>query len=176
MNQQQEDSHTEDPWSAFALSVDMLDVADVRSQCEVASNLPRIDPYLDGDFIRFVASLPPELLFYGHRVRGLFRHATVGLLPDSLRLRPDKASFEPATDELLPAIENEPWFRELLRMEALGDLGLVEPKAFREAFARVRAGGGEGGWLEAWPALAVEAFVRKPGHGIPTLAKADDHG
>jgi hypothetical protein len=171
-----EAASSEDSWSALAASVTMLDVADVRSQHEVAAGLPRLDPYLDGDFIRFVASLPAELLFHGDRIRGLYRHATVGLLPDSLRMREDKASFEPAADELLPEIERQAWFQNLLRMEALGDLGLVEPRPFREAFARVRSGGGEGGWLEAWPALAVEAFVQNSGHGIESSAATSDHG
>jgi hypothetical protein len=87
------------------------------------------------------------------------------LLPDSLRLREDKASFEPASDELARAVCHEPWFTALLRMEATGDLGLVLPRRFREAFGRFKDHRADRTWVEFWPALAVEAFALGWGKG-----------
>lgn len=148
----------EDYWSTLATFAALVDDADARGQQECETKLPRIDFYLDAELVEFMASVPPRMFFQGHRLRGLYRTAMRGLLPDSVRLRVDKASFEPANDELGRAICEEAWFHRLLRMEALGDLGLVEPTRFRQAFAEFKAYRGDRFWVEFWPALAVEAF------------------
>jgi len=152
----------EEEWqTAYALSHQLMLVADGRTQEESACGLPRIDPYLDPTFIELVASLPPEELFFGGRTRGLFRHAMVGLLPESLRLRQDKASFEPMINEVFAVASKSPGLRELLTMEATADLGLVEPRPFREQLDRVIRGEPTvGGWLSVWPMIAIEGFVR----------------
>jgi hypothetical protein len=148
-----------DHWSTLATFPALVDDADARGQQECETKLPRIDFYLDAELVEFMASVPPKMFFQGHRLRGLYRTAMIGLLPDSVRLRVDKASFEPANDELGRAVCDEAWFHTLLRMEALGDLGLVEPTRFREAFAEFKAHRGDRFWVEFWPALAVEAFA-----------------
>jgi asparagine synthase (glutamine-hydrolysing) len=147
-----------DFWSRLARFGPLLDDADARGQQECATKLPRVDVYLDAELVEFMASVPAGLFFHEHRVRGLYRSAMKGMLPDSLRLRPDKACFEPANDELVRAVTDEPWFHKLVRMEALGDLGLVEPRCFREAFARFKDHRADRSWTEFWPALAIEAF------------------
>jgi asparagine synthase (glutamine-hydrolysing) len=149
-------------WRAeLAASVEMDEAADERGQHEVAVGIPRLDPYLDAELIEFMLSVPAHMLLHDHRMRGLYREAMRGVLPGSLRLRADKASFEPAIRELFKSAEQDPSFRTLLRMEALGDLGMVEPRRYREALTRTIAGDGPRGWLETWPAIAVEAFVRQ---------------
>jgi asparagine synthase (glutamine-hydrolysing) len=138
----------------------MDEAADERGQHEIAVGIPRLDPYLDAELIEFMLSVPARMLLHDHRMRGLYRQAMRGVLPESLRLRADKASFEPAISELFGGAAGNPAFQELLRMEALGDLGMVEPRSYREALARTIAGKSRRGWLETWPALTVEAFVR----------------
>jgi asparagine synthase (glutamine-hydrolysing) len=151
-----------DDWlTAFATSHMMMEGADGVGQTEAAWGIPYVMPYLDPRFIELVASLPPDQLFEGGRMRGLFRMAMRGLLPDSLRLRPDKAGFEPMLDEMFAAAGGVEGFRHLLKMEATADLGLVEPARFREVFMRVAEGVPTArGWLQVWPMLAVEAFVQ----------------
>jgi asparagine synthase (glutamine-hydrolysing) len=146
-------------WSKLAMLNALTEDADGRGQQECETGLPRIDVYLDAELVNFMASVPPRMFFHDHRLRGLYRTAMIGVLPDSVRLRMDKASFEPANDELGRAVCEEAWFHTLLRMEALGDLGLVEPTRFREAFAEFKAHRGDRFWVEFWPALAVEAFA-----------------
>jgi asparagine synthase (glutamine-hydrolysing) len=157
-----------DDWlTAFATSYAMMEGADGVGQTEAAWGTPYVTPYLDPRFIELVASLPPAHLFAGGRMRGLFRVAMEGLLPDSLRLRPDKASFEPMLDQMFAAAGGMDRFRALLQMEATADLGLVEPSRFREMFTRVvdRVPTARG-WLEVWPMLAVEAFVQGSGASV----------
>jgi asparagine synthase (glutamine-hydrolysing) len=154
-------SDAETDWfSSFARSTELMDVAEARGQQEVATGMPHVDPFLDASLIEFVASIPPALMFHDHRLRGLYRLSMRGVLPDSLRLRPDKASFEPVTPEILAAGGVEK-VADLMEMTALADLGLVEPKRYRDAFDRTRRGESSNGWLGVWPALAVEAFVRR---------------
>jgi asparagine synthase (glutamine-hydrolysing) len=151
-----------DDWlERMAVDQNCVDYSDARGQTELACGLPWVDPYLDPTFVSFLATLPPEELLYGRRQRGLFREAMKGLLPESLRLRPDKASFEPLGDEMFAAVGGLPAFATLLTMEATADLGLVRPAPFRRTFERVvRKEATRRGWLEVWPMLAVECFLR----------------
>ena len=167
---------TVDEWqTAYALSHQLMLIADARGQEEAACGLLRIDPYLDPSFVQCIASLPPEELFFGGRARGLFRLAMLGLLPESLRLRSDKASLEPIIDETFAVASAAPGLRELLTMEATADLGLVEPAPFRAALDCVARGEpGNGGWLDVWPMLAIEGFVRTVESGRGAQPADDD--
>jgi asparagine synthase (glutamine-hydrolysing) len=143
-------------------SADFLDYSEARAQIELIGGCTRADPYLDPEVVSLVASIEPELLFHGGRVRGLFRHALGGVIPESVRLRPDKARFEPALLELVQAGGGFAAFDPLVRMTALADFGLVAPGAFRRRFdelARTPLNGHL--WMELWPALAAEAFARR---------------
>jgi asparagine synthase (glutamine-hydrolysing) len=151
---------SEDFWSSLAADWVFLDAADSRGQLDTATGVPTLFPFLEAEYVDFLASVPPEMFFHDHRLRGLFRHAMRGILPESLRLREDKAEFEPLPDAIADVARDEPWFRELLRMEALGDLGIVEPERFRSAVTQVREHRDGRCWFDVWPAIAVEAFVR----------------
>ncbi len=161
VNDERRDEH----WlTAFATSLQMMEGADGVGQTEVASGLPYVTPYLGPSFIELVAGFPPEELFHGGLMRGLFRLALADVLPSSLAARTDKASFEPMFDAMFVAMGGRAAFRSLLTMEATADLGLVEPASFRGIFDRVVARETTArGWLEVWPMLAVEAFVRRLG-------------
>jgi asparagine synthase (glutamine-hydrolysing) len=51
-------------------------------------------PLVDADVIEYVLSLPPELAWSHERSRPLVRETTAGILPDEVRLRPDKSTFD----------------------------------------------------------------------------------
>jgi asparagine synthase (glutamine-hydrolysing) len=164
-------------WRAeLAAGTEMDEAADERGQQEVAFGIPRLDPYLDANLIDLVASIPPDMLLHGHRMRGLFREAMRGILPESLRLRSNKASFEPAIDEMFESVARKPEVVDLLKMEALADLGIVEPRPYKEALRRTIEGRSRRGWLETWPALAVEAFVQqRSGRTRSAIASSQPH-
>ena len=118
-------------------------------------------PYLDLELAAAVAALPPDYLLYGDRWRGLLRASVVGLVPDSLRERTDKAGFEPAMQRFVDAAGGFEALRPLASMRELSALGLVDPQRFAAAFERFAAAPQDGEpWLVVWPALAVEAFLR----------------
>jgi hypothetical protein len=104
---------------------------------------------------------------------GLYRRAMRGLIPESIRLRKDKAQGEPAHAEAILAARAEPTLRELSSLAALADAGLVEPGPFRPLFeswlSAVRRGErttddpADESWHTVWQLLSVEAFLRAPG-------------
>jgi asparagine synthetase B (glutamine-hydrolysing) len=140
----------------------------LRHQEQMASGLERRDPYLDRELARFVTALPPSWLLHGGVRRGLFREAVRGLVPESIRLREDKASFEPAFRRFVDASGGFSMLQPLVRMRELGALGLVDPPRFRDAFTAFCAAPDEG-WGDVWPALLVESFLvaRREGRAGP---------
>ena len=132
-----------------------------RHQKEVVTGLSRRDPFLDVGLVRFVTALPPEWLVHGSIRRGLFREAIAGLVPESLRMRPNKAGFEEGFTRFVRGAGGFEAFRDLAFPTALADLGFVDPRAFARAYDELARGPLDSyGWGDVWPAIAVEGFVR----------------
>ncbi len=135
-----------------------------RHQQEHVSGIERADPYFDRELVRWVHALPQAWLLEGGIRRGLFREAIRGLVPDSLRLREDKAAFEPAMVRFVESIGGFESFREHARVRRLADLGLVEPRTFEKCFDELAARPIVScEWSNVWPALAAEAFLASRG-------------
>jgi asparagine synthase (glutamine-hydrolysing) len=67
---------------------------DLLRQRAALSGVENAHPLLDDlDLIELVLRLPPDLAFHPELTRPLVREAVAGLLPDEIRLRPDKADF-----------------------------------------------------------------------------------
>lgn len=137
-----------------------VEISDAQCALEADVGLPTETPFLDERLIGFVAGLPAGALFRGGYLRGLFREAFAGLVPDRVRLRTDKADFEPALDEMHAAAGGRGALAELATVPALDALGVVRGPAFRAAFdAFVRGDVGYEGWHELWALLSLEAFA-----------------
>lgn len=135
--------------------------SELRLQEERLSGVLRVDPYLDEELVAYARALPPRALLPDGVRRGLFRDAVADLLPASLRLRPDKASFAP----LHASLFRPPHAATLARLsppEALADLGIVEPRPFADAVGRALASPAFAARYGAvlYPVLAVEAYAR----------------
>jgi asparagine synthase (glutamine-hydrolysing) len=156
-------SQGERTWlQALARSGLYLYTSEARAHAELAGGCKRSEPFLDDDVVEFVASLRPEVLSHDDWARGLFRHAMRGLVPETLRLRQDKSRFGPALHEVLEAAGGFSSLEPLMKTTALADMGLVEPKRLRKRFDDfVRSPTAGGLWVELWPVLAGEAFVRQ---------------
>jgi asparagine synthase (glutamine-hydrolysing) len=131
-----------------------------RAQAERGGGHLQRDPFLDDDFLRFVATLPPLSLMHGDYRRGLLREAMRGLLPEGLRLRETKAYFEPALWQMVEAAGGFTALEDLADVRMMADMGLVEPRRFREHFDEIRRSPLDVGWPRMWATLAVEAFLR----------------
>ncbi len=119
-------------------------------------------PYLDEDLLALTSALPPTMLLHGDRLRGLFRLAARGTLPEKVRLRPDKASFVQTRRETFAAAGGARPFRDLATTTECEKLGLVDSKKFQSAFASFERAVNEDDspWDWMWPAIATEAFLR----------------
>lgn len=152
------------PAERFATLYDGPQQVVIAAGRQVEEHVAGVDcwyPYADPDLIAAVVSVEPEYLLFGARWRGLLRAAAHDLLPDSLRERMDKAYFEPAMRRWMVAAGGLESLRRLSSGRELAALGLVEPKAFSEAFDRFVATPDDGeSWVSLWSALAVEAFLR----------------
>jgi asparagine synthase (glutamine-hydrolysing) len=149
--------------AALATAPHLMDPVDARTRIEAATGCLIRDPLFAPELVEVVASIPMQMLLHGDRLRGLFRLAMRGLVPDVVRLRPDKASFEPTLTEMLSAAGGLTSLRDLAMPRALADLGLVRPDVFAKAFAAAESRAGPSSWSSwapLWPVLALEAFVR----------------
>jgi asparagine synthetase B (glutamine-hydrolysing) len=136
-----------------------------------ATGCTPVDVFRDLELASFVAQIDPDVLHHGGRHRGLYREATRGLLPETVRLRPDKAFGQPLVAQAALAAGALPWLRDLSSLCELGGMDLVDPDRLRPMFARWMQGVSRGErpetdstdalWRWTWPLLAIEDFLRK---------------
>ena len=132
-----------------------------RHQQEVASGIERRDPFLDRGLIAFTRTLPPDWLLFGGIRRGLFREAFRGSLPETLRLREDKAFCEPSIAKMIRAAGGLERFRPLSRETELAKLGIVAADRFAQAFDSFASSKIDEAPWRIWSFLATEAFLRR---------------
>ena len=136
-----------------------------------------VDVYRDVEIVRFIAQTDPAVRSHGHLFRGLYRLAMHGILPEAVRLRPDKAIGEPLVGEAAVSADARGLLEDLSSLQHLASLGLVEPERFRAPFAAWLSNLLDGPrpiaeptyepWHSAWQLLSVEAFLRTSGRGPP---------
>jgi asparagine synthase (glutamine-hydrolysing) len=120
-------------------------------------------PYLDGEFVRFLGRLSSAHLFMGDRERGLLRESMVGLVPDSVRCRMDKAVGDQGDKDQFVASGGYESVADLATMEELDRLGVVDGQAFQRAFrpfAENPYATPATSAIPYWTAIHAEAFAR----------------
>lgn len=140
-------------------------------QFAATTGVAPVDPFRDPRLVSFVARIDPRLLRTGQWHRGLFRLAMSHDLPDSVRLRRDKAAAPPLVAQAAVSADAVETLRSLSSLSELQGLGLVEPAPFRATFApwleAVRKGeravpdASDPSWEVVWPLLSVEHFLRR---------------
>lgn len=152
---------TEGRYALLERHPDWQEIADERDRMNTSFFPPVATPLLDDEVVRFTASLRPSALFQGGMHRGLARHAARGILPSSVRLRLEKAEFEPALAAMSAPLSQ---FATLSRLSRLSDLGIVEPGAFRTAYQTLCNDPASPThahlWLPIWAALSVESYLQ----------------
>jgi hypothetical protein len=133
-----------------------------RLQEELVGGYTLRSPLLDDDFLRFVATLPPLSLMQGGFRRGLMREAMRGLVPEGLRLRETKGTLYFFIEQTLAIAGGLDTLAGLADVRMLADLGLVEPRPFREFFESFRgAADDDANYADLWLVLSIEAFLRQ---------------
>ncbi|WP_205697113.1 asparagine synthase-related protein [Conexibacter sp. SYSU D00693] len=131
-----------------------------RRRAALAGILPR-HPLVDVDAIELVLGLAPELAHDPHRSRPLLRAAVAGTIPDQVRLRPAKSTFDAVFHEAL-AGPDLPLARALLDPRHARLAAHVDPAALRDLPAAAPTPGRERQrWaLQVWRLLGAECLLR----------------
>lgn len=153
-------------FARFERSALYADYADMRGQVEAETGVVRRDPYADEGVLELIASTPPWIVSHGDWHRGLFRHALRGHVPEMLRLRADKAWFEPAFAATAAAAGGLASLGDLWRPRALERLGVVDAGRFQAAMSPLLRHPSSSDvaatlWSAAIQVLACESFARR---------------
>jgi len=126
---------------------------------EFIKGLEARHPLFDLDLVQLCLRLPPLATFDRHRSRPVLRTAMAGLLPDSVRLRPEKALFDSLLLDCLAGRDGETARRLLCDPSA-------EVRAYANQDALRRALFGPGversfQWMwQVWRLLSAECWLR----------------
>ncbi len=139
--------------------------APAREHVRLRSRMTGIEPrhpLLDADLVDLVLSLDPELAFDPHLSRPVLRAAVAGMLPDRVRLRPSKSTFDAVFQQSLIGPEAARIRRLLTAPDAeirrytdpAGVARLLDPAAAADLGGRRR-------WaLLLWRLVTAELFLR----------------
>ena len=117
-------------------------------------------PILDVDVIEYVLRLPPELAWDPRWSRPIIREALVGRLPDEVRCRVTKSSFDAIFHASL-AGSDLPLVRELLDPDRAEVSEYVDGAALRQLVAAPPEPAGLQQWaMEVWRLATVELWLK----------------
>jgi asparagine synthase (glutamine-hydrolysing) len=163
-------------WWSFLLDsvtgVSSVMVHDAARRRNGSVGLAASHPLLDIDLIELMLSLPPELSFDPRLSRPLLRESVRGLIPDEVRLRPTKSSFDTLFHELLAGHELTA-ARSLLLAADSEVNAFIDPVRLRSDLFGApppRAPGQLQAWaLEVWRLVTAECWLRhQAGRPLPT--------
>ncbi len=145
----------------FMRTARFAEIAALRVGLERLAGIRFAQPLIDAAVLDFVAALEPYELAQNGQMRGLLRESVRGLVPDSVRLRPDKFEHEGAMLAAVEAGGGFAAFRDLAPVSRCADLGLVEPRRFEAEFWALANDplGPTRDWSRIWSMLSVEAFL-----------------
>jgi asparagine synthase (glutamine-hydrolysing) len=124
-------------------------------------------PLLDLDLVLLGLRHPPRATFDRRFNRPLLRASMAGLLPDAVRLRPEKARFETLIADCLTGPDGTA-VRRLLTGPGLELGAYLDPEALRSALFEgdPQARRGSFGWMwQVWRLLTAECWLRAQAHG-----------
>jgi asparagine synthase (glutamine-hydrolysing) len=117
-------------------------------------------PLLDDlDLIELVLRIPPELSFHADLNRPLARAAVAGLVPDAIRLRPDKSELDAL---FVDSLEGDDWAigTELFDAPTAEVYALARPDAVRSLLSRPRAQRTVAWAWDVWRLITTECWLR----------------
>lgn len=159
------------PLPSFQETLNTLEALRRQLACFAVGVLPlheKCYPYLDRDLLQFLFAVPPQQLLRPDQRRSLMRRALVGIVPDAILNRKRKAhvgrgprlAFSLRRSELI----------ELTQEMRSGNLGILDPIAFRMALADASTGKN----IQIVPllrAIGIEMWLRNFASGNPTALR-----
>lgn len=152
---------TKPAWSELAVS---------WGQFASVAPLHVVDVFRDPDLVGFIVQIDPIALFDGNMFRGLYRRAMKGVIPETIRLRQDKAQGRHALGAAIAASDAHEMLAELSTLRALAADDLVDPVPFAARFREWlgsmtpsdgrKAAARDESWYEVWHLLSLECFMR----------------
>jgi asparagine synthase (glutamine-hydrolysing) len=151
-------------------------IHDFLRRVATLSGLERGHPFLDDlQLVEFMLRVPPELAFDRRHTRPALREAVDGIVPDSSRLRPQKASFTDVVADIFAGPER----RHVERLITAKDAeirGLLAPEAAQDVLAHLKDPKFPGYTGAVTRLVAAECFLRSqsdPGFADRLLEQDD---
>jgi asparagine synthase (glutamine-hydrolysing) len=138
-----------------------------------AAGLDARHPLFDLELVELGLRLPPLATFDRYRSRPVLRAAMAGTLPDSVRMRPGKALFDPVLVESLAGLDDSA--ARALLLDPHAELGAyVDLRAMRDIlYGDTRARERSFRWMwQVWRLLTAECWLRSQTGGADALAAA----
>jgi asparagine synthetase B (glutamine-hydrolysing) len=136
-----------------------------RAQVAQRAEIQVVDVLFDPQVATLVARLSPSLHFAFNFTRGLFRSAMPDSVPDAIRWRESKATNDGAVAAMLAGPGIRERLVDLANARELERLGLVKVDELRRRVTQSFDDPQTADWLRTFPALSVEAFLRRIGGG-----------
>lgn len=141
-----------DGWQAIAF--------EATERALAAHGLEERHPFYDVDVIEFALSLPEPQRYQTGESKRVVRRALAGLMPESIRVRADKAEYSSLYVQAFAAQGGERMFDRL----AIADEGWVRPDELRRALARAHQALARnqptGDLRVLWTVLAIDRWYR----------------
>jgi asparagine synthase (glutamine-hydrolysing) len=121
-------------------------------------------PFWDSDLVRFLYRVPPRLLNWNGRSKGLVRRTLAHRFPGLGFERQPKVTVRTYHRDLMLRDGPAAW-RVLGGTAAMAEVGLVDGTALEARMSDIFSGIHAGEWRHIWPVLSVEAWLRgRVGH------------
>lgn len=116
-------------------------------------------PFMDRRLAEFLLAVPPEELFRLGHYKPLLRQAMQGLLPEAVRLRPDKTLLGPFFDL---GLQKESFqIAGLARHSLAAGLGILDGPGFERSYEQYLKTSQKGPKRSLWYAVTLEIWLRR---------------
>ena len=131
------------PLPSFQINMSALDVLRRQISCTSLPLQPPYEkrlPYLDRDLLEFLYAIPREQVVRPGERRSLMRRALAGMVPTEILNRRRKAFV--VRSPMAALSSQRPRLTDMAESMVTSELGIVDPRKFREAMQRVAHGDG----------------------------------
>jgi asparagine synthase (glutamine-hydrolysing) len=123
-------------------------------------NLETRHPFLDRRLVEFLMSIPPEKIFYFGNQKAILRVAMRGILPEKVRIRPDKTEFSSYIGLGLRYKETKK-VRALLESPVQSERSIVNLTRLQAAYEDYVMKGHSSNRFKSWLSISLELWLKE---------------